>query len=121
MFKTYYYYYIYCFVNFQHEKKMLEAIFGSMEPIPLADFSKLYKETGIDVDGRVAELNEIIMPAFRKNIHDTLMFMRLLPQFDQLPSKDKIALLKGNLRFFTENEIYVNVCLSNLIILTLLS
>lgn len=66
-----------------------------MEPMPLEDFSKLYNETGIDVDGRVAELNDVIIPAFTNKIHDLLMFMKSLPHFNQIPSKDKVSLLKG--------------------------
>ena len=78
----------------QEERELLQEIFGSMEPISPAEFYKIYVETGVDVDGRISEMTQL-MPFARRQMQCMIGFVKALPGFRELLEKDKIALLKG--------------------------
>ena len=65
-----------------------------MGPIPSADYLKIYRETGIDVDGRgqiIKEAMETMDPVMKKMI----CFYKCLPGFQSLPLDDQVTVLKG--------------------------
>ena len=78
----------------QEEKALLEGIFGPMEPMSPEDFKKLHSETGIDIDGRISEI-ETTLPLMRRTMQCLFRFLKALPGYNQLPHEDKVALLKG--------------------------
>ena len=65
-----------------------------MEPMSPEDFKKLHSETGIDIDGRISEV-ESTVPLMRRTMQCLVCFLKALPGYDQLPREDKVALLKG--------------------------
>ena len=80
----------------QEEREKKEEMFGKMGPIPSADYLKIYRETGIDVDGRgqmIKEAIETMDPVMRKLI----AFYKCLPGFQSLPLDDQVTVLKGKL------------------------
>ena len=71
-------------------------MFGKLGPIPSADYLKIYRETGIDVDGRgqmIKEAIETMDPVMRKLI----AFYKCLPGFQSLPLDDQVTVLKGKI------------------------
>ncbi len=69
-------------------------MFGPMKPISREDYFRIYKETGIDIDGR-REMVTNMVPAIEKSIKKLIVFAKVLPGFKELPINDQIALIKG--------------------------
>ena len=69
-------------------------MFGTLGPIPTDQYLQIYKEAGIDLDGRNQELQEtvnMVEPYLKKMI----LYYKGLPRFQQLPCEDQIAMIKG--------------------------
>ena len=69
-------------------------MFGPLKPISKEDYFRIYKETGIDIDGR-REMVANMIPNIEKSIKKLIIFAKVLPGFKDLPINDKIALIKG--------------------------
>ena len=90
-------------------------MFGLMKPISREDYFRIYKETGIDIDGR-REMVTNMVPAIEKSIKKLIVFAKVLPGFKELPINDQIALIKGKIlegqpfRFLVK-QIHVYPCM----------
>jgi hypothetical protein len=56
----------------------------------------IYNDTGIDIDGRIEVLQEVIFPQVENCIKRLVTFSKAIPGFIQLPIEDQIELVKGN-------------------------
>ena len=73
---------------------MQEKTFGPMKPISREDYFVIYKETGVDIDGR-REMVTSMVPAIEKSIKKLIVFAKVLPGFKDFHINDQIALIKG--------------------------
>ena len=82
----------------QDQRALQEKMFGPMKPISREDYFRIYKETGIDIDGR-REMVTNMVPAIEKSIKKLIVFAKVLPGFKDFHINDQIALIKGNIVF----------------------
>ncbi|XP_060582925.1 nuclear receptor subfamily 1 group D member 1-like [Ruditapes philippinarum] len=68
-------------------------LFGSMNTVPKEEFNKLYKEFGIDIDGRMADM-KICCKDLEGIVERYCNFAKHIPGFHNLPYKDQSSLLK---------------------------
>lgn len=84
-------------------------LFGSMTTVSKEEFNKLYKEFGIDIDGRMADM-KICCKDLDGIVERYCNFAKHIPGFHNLPYKDQSSLLKvSRADFFT---IIMNECFS---------
>ncbi|XP_045171739.2 vitamin D3 receptor-like [Mercenaria mercenaria] len=68
-------------------------LFGRMNTVPKDEYYKLYKEFGIDVDGRMADM-KICCKDMEGIVERYCNFAKHIPGFHSLPYKDQSSLLK---------------------------
>ena len=73
-------------------------MFGSMKPLDVEEYCRIYTETGVDVDGRLQEFIQRVVPLMEHRMYAHCAFLKALPGFKQLSSQDQIALMKGKER-----------------------
>ena len=76
-------------------------MFGSMKPLDVEEYCRIYTETGVDVDGRQQEFIQRVVPLMEHRMYAHCAFLKALPGFKQLSSQDQIALMKGKNVYFT--------------------
>ena len=82
-------------IYFIQEKRALEEqMFGSMKRLDREEYSRVFKSTGIDVDGRREFLSRML-PSIENSLKVFINFAKAVPGFSSLPLNDQIALMKG--------------------------
>ncbi|XP_048756971.2 nuclear receptor ROR-alpha B-like [Ostrea edulis] len=82
----------------KHKEKV--EMFGNMDPIPAGVYSEIYKNTQMDMDGRL-EIFQVIREELAILIHEYVRFTHGIPGFSELPPTDQAKLLKAaRLEFF---------------------
>lgn len=89
------------FERFQQKTKL----FGRMKCVPKEEYNKLYKEFGIDIDGRITDLKKELED-FEDALKQYYNFAKHIPGFYSLPIGDQTKLLK-----FSMNEFFTIVML----------
>ncbi|XP_053376125.1 vitamin D3 receptor-like [Mercenaria mercenaria] len=91
-------------INEQHihqseRYKLKTELFGKMNRIPKDEYDKLYKEFGIDIDGRIADM-KIEYEDIEDDMARYCNFAKHIPEFYNLPLLDQSNLLKASLTDF---------------------
>lgn len=68
-------------------------IFGALPALTMEEFLEFYKSTGIDVDGRIVEI-EFFLQFFQRKIAAIVAFAKAIPGFRQLCLDDQSNLVK---------------------------
>ena len=79
---------------FQEQRSQREKAYGHLGPISTAEYLQIYRQTGIDIDGRTEGLNRDANLMERV----VLMFVKLyrsFPGYNSLPIEDQASVLKG--------------------------
>ncbi|XP_045171920.2 vitamin D3 receptor-like [Mercenaria mercenaria] len=93
-------------INEQHKHqaeryRLKTELFGKMNRIPKDEYNKLYKEFGIDIDGRMADM-KIEYEDIEDDTARYCNFAKHIPEFHNLPLLDQSNLLKALMAdFFT--------------------
>lgn len=74
-------------------------MFGELQPISYEEYSSVYKNTGLDVDGRQATLTDM-MPCFEYFVINFIDFMKTIPGFKKLTVEDQLLLVRGMDNYF---------------------
>lgn len=74
---------------------MKNEFFGLKKLLTTEEFNSFYLATGIDVDGRMEMIKKAI-EQIQHGIMKYISFARIIPGFEDLPTDDKMALIKGN-------------------------
>ncbi len=85
----------------KEERAKKEEVFGKLGPVSSAEYLKIYKETGIDIDGRsekIQEAMDVMGPVVKKLV----ALYHCLPGFTSLPIEDKEAIFKGDFSHFSK-------------------
>jgi len=67
-----------------------------MKPLSGDEYSNIFDETGIDIDGRRELVQKSFIPNMESCVQRFVNFVKAIPGFSQLPLCDQIALVKGN-------------------------
>ncbi|XP_061179873.1 nuclear receptor ROR-beta-like [Saccostrea echinata] len=82
----------------KHREKV--EMFGKMDPVPARVYSEIYKNTQMDIDGRM-EIFQVIKEELATLIQEYVRFTHGIPGFSELPPTDQAKLLKAaRLEFF---------------------
>ena len=79
---------------FKEYKELLLSMVGKEGPLPLEDYVVIYKNTGIDIDGRLENLKTRVESRVRR-VQCYVNFIETIPGFQSLPDIDKAALAGG--------------------------
>ncbi|KAK3092995.1 hypothetical protein FSP39_009806 [Pinctada imbricata] len=74
-------------------------LFGQMKALSMEEYKRVRKETGLDVDGRIALVNQWTSKE-REYIENYVRFTHAIPGFSSLPFKDQVALIKSSMYEF---------------------
>lgn len=75
---------------------MKNEFFGLKKLLTTEEFNSFYLATGIDVDGRMEMIKKAI-EQIQHGLMKYISFARIIPGFEDLPTDDKLALIKGKL------------------------
>ena len=75
-------------------KELLLSMVGEEGPLPLEDYVVIYKNTGVDIDGRLENLKTRVESRVRR-VQCYVNFIKTIPGFQSLPDIDKAALTGG--------------------------
>ena len=89
----------------QEEKRLTEYTFGPMKPVTREEHIKIYQSTGIDVDGRLKNIAQM-MPLIDKDTRCSIAFIKALPGFKSLPMEDKISVIKSKYHHLCSIPLY---------------
>lgn len=73
---------------------MKNEFFGLKQMLSPDEFNSFYLATGIDVDGRMEMIKKAI-EQMQHGIIKYISFSRIIPGFEDLPTDDKLALIRG--------------------------
>ena len=79
---------------FKEYKELLLSMVGKEGPLPLEDYVVIFKNTGIDIDGRLENLKTRVESRVRR-VQCYVNFIERIPGFQSLPDIDKAALTGG--------------------------
>ena len=65
-----------------------------MNLLPMDEFLEVYFRTGMDVDGKLADIRHYC-PIFEEGCLKFVNYVKELPGFDQLGYEDQMSILKG--------------------------
>lgn len=68
-------------------------MFGQMKSLPYDVYEEVYNETGLDLGNRFEKMGKIAT-SMEKNIRNIVEFVRLIPGYSQLSTKDQLQLIK---------------------------
>lgn len=85
--------YITFFLQFQAKYKEKQEVFGQMKSLPYDVYEEVYNETGLDLGNRFEKMG-VIANSMEKNIRNMVDFVRLIPGFLELSTKDQLSLIK---------------------------
>lgn len=88
---------------------MQEDVFGIKSLLDKEEFEKVYRATGIDVDGRLEFLKKIFSHRER-SLMKFITFAKCLEGFNALSMNDKINLVKRELRTSLDSSCYLDFC-----------
>lgn len=88
---------------------MQEDVFGIKSLLDKEEFEKVYRATGIDVDGRLEFLKKIFSHRER-SLMKFITFAKCLEGFNILSMNDKINLVKCELCTSLDRSCYLNCC-----------
>lgn len=74
-------------------------MFGQMKSLPYDVYEEVYNETGLDLGNRFEKMGKIAT-SMEKNIRNIVEFVRLIPGYSQLSTKDQLQLIKCKLRSY---------------------
>ena len=78
----------------QEQRSQRETMYGHVGPMSTAEYLQIYRQKGIDIDGRTENLNRDANLMERV----VLMFVKLyrsFPGYNNLPIEDQASVLKG--------------------------
>ena len=75
---------------------MKNEFFGLKKLLTTEEFNSFYLATGIDVDGRMEMIKKAI-EQIQHGLMKYISFARIIPGFEDLPTDDKLSLIKGKL------------------------
>lgn len=81
------------FLQFQAKYKEKQEVFGQMKSLPYDVYEEVYNETGLDLGNRFEKMG-VIANSMEKNIRNMVDFVRLIPGFLELSTKDQLSLIK---------------------------
>lgn len=81
--------------EFMEQRALQEKYFGTLKPLPIEEYMKIYEITGIDVDGRRG-LIEGFIPYVESCIRRFIAFAKAIPGFKELLTEDQIAIIKAS-------------------------
>ncbi|XP_052065231.1 nuclear receptor subfamily 1 group D member 1-like [Mytilus californianus] len=73
--------------------KEKQEMFGQMKSLPYDVYEEVYNETGLDLGNRFEKMGKIAT-SMEKNIRNIVEFVRLIPGYSQLSTKDQLQLIK---------------------------
>lgn len=82
------------FFKLKEKYDMKNEFFGLKKLLSTEEFNSFYLATGIDVDGRMEMIKKAI-EQIQHGIMKYISFARIIPGFEDLPTDDKMALIKG--------------------------
>ena len=74
--------------------KEKQEVFGRMNSLPYDVYEEVYNETGLDLGNRFEKMG-VIANSMEKNIRNMVDFVRLIPGFLELSTKDQLSLIKS--------------------------
>ena len=84
------------------------SMVGKEGPLPLEDYAVVYKNTGVDIDGRLENLKTRVESRVRR-VQCYVNFIERIPGFQSLPDIDKAALTGGK----CDGLCVLNICRPN--------
>ncbi|XP_061166811.1 uncharacterized protein LOC133175721 [Saccostrea echinata] len=81
--------------EYSEKYNMKNEFFGLKKLLSPEEFNSFYLATGIDVDGRMEMLKKAI-EQIQQGIIKYISFARIIPGFEDLPTDDKLALIKAS-------------------------
>lgn len=81
--------------EYLEQRALQDKYFGTLKPLPIEEYMKIYEITGIDIDGR-RDLIEGFIPYVENCIRRFIAFAKAIPGFKELLTEDQIAIIKGN-------------------------
>ncbi|XP_062615629.1 uncharacterized protein LOC134277318 [Saccostrea cucullata] len=81
--------------EYSEKYNMKNEFFGLKKLLSPDEFNSFYLATGIDVDGRMEMLKKAI-EQIQQGIIKYISFARIIPGFEDLPTDDKLALIKAS-------------------------
>lgn len=82
------------FFSLKEKYHINKEFFGLEKLLTTEEFNSFYLATGIDVDGRMEMIKKAI-EQIQHGIMKYISFARIIPGFENLPTDDKMALIKG--------------------------
>ncbi|ESN97112.1 hypothetical protein HELRODRAFT_178562 [Helobdella robusta] len=76
------------------KRSLQQKVFGHLKPISHQEYSRIYHSTGIDVDGRRAMLEHMVI-CIERAIKRFIAFAKAVPGFKEFHLDDQIKLIKG--------------------------
>lgn len=74
--------------------KQKQEVFGEMKSLPYNVYEEIYNETGLDLGNRFEKMGRIAT-SMEKNIRNIVDFVRIIPGFLDLSTKDQLQLIKS--------------------------
>ena len=81
-------------------------MFGELSALPYEEYLTIYNETGLDIDGRLSLLKDILVFS-ELVVIKFIEFIKIIPGFSQLPLEDKVNLTRGMYRKIHLSQIYL--------------
>ncbi|XP_052813398.1 vitamin D3 receptor B-like [Mya arenaria] len=101
----------------ENHKRRTE-LFGSLKAISWTEFTEIYKQHGLDIDGRVADIEESVqeLDEWLESICD---FVKEIPLYSSMPVRDQVNLIKASINeldilltfreFSAEDKIFIRM------------
>jgi hypothetical protein len=86
---------MYELLRVQEQRELQQQIFGPLRPITEEEYMRIYRSTGIDVDGRRDLLQSGFLNYIEECIKRYVTFVKAIPGFNRLPMNDQTSLVKG--------------------------
>ncbi|XP_062598281.1 probable nuclear hormone receptor HR3 isoform X2 [Saccostrea cucullata] len=86
----------------KHTEK--EEMFGKMDPLPARVYSEIYKNTQMDIDGRM-EIFQVIKEELATLIQEYVRYTHGIPGFSNLPPTDQARLLKDRCELDARDQV----------------
>jgi hypothetical protein len=86
---------MYELLRVQEQRALHQQIFGPLKHVTEEEYMRIYRSTGIDIDGR----RDVLQSGFLNYIEDCIKryvtFVKAIPGFNRLPINDQTSLVKG--------------------------
>ncbi len=93
----------------QERRKIEESVFG-LKPISQEEFNAIYEMTGLDLDGRLENVNNCMM--YQDALNRKLIgFLKSIPGFKTFDIDDQICLTKGK-EYYLDYLTILRYCLT---------